>query len=105
MIPFFYLASVCPLFLLLTQAGGGDLLGSLVQFSPAAGREGRCRQMSMCVRSTRRVLARQPAVLAPSPSAASGLGSQRFAGALPGRGVPSPSAAPARAASRVSVSL
>ena len=42
-------------------------LGSLVQFSPAAGRAGRCRQMSLCVGSTRRVLAGQPAVLAPSP--------------------------------------
>ena len=42
-------------------------LGSLVQFSPAAGRAGRGRQMSLCVGSTRRVLARQPAVLAPSP--------------------------------------
>ena len=31
--------------------------GSLVQFSPAAGRAGRCRQMSLCVGSTRRVLA------------------------------------------------
>ena len=42
-------------------------IGSLVQFSPAAGRVGRCRQMSLCVGSTRRVLARKPAVLAPSP--------------------------------------
>ena len=39
----------------LTQEGGGDLLGSLVQFSPAAGRVGRCRQMSLWVGSTRRV--------------------------------------------------
>ena len=30
-------------------------LGSLVQFSPAAGRAGRRRQMSLCVGSTRRV--------------------------------------------------
>ena len=30
-------------------------LGSLVQFSPAVGRAGRCRQMSLCVGSTRRV--------------------------------------------------
>ena len=30
-------------------------LGSLVQFSPAAGRAGRCRQVSLCVGSTRRV--------------------------------------------------
>ena len=42
-------------------------LGSLVQFSPAVGRAGRCRQMSLCVGSTRRVLAGQPAVLAASP--------------------------------------
>ena len=42
-------------------------LGSLVQFSPAAGRGGRCRQMSLCVGSTHRVLAKQPAVLVPSP--------------------------------------
>ena len=42
-------------------------LGSLVQFSPAAGRAGRCRQMSLCVGSTRRVLAKQPAVLGASP--------------------------------------
>ena len=42
-------------------------LGSLVQFSPAEGRAGRCRQMSLCVGSTRRLLAKQPAVLVPSP--------------------------------------
>ena len=30
-------------------------LGSLVQFSPAAGRAGRCRQISLCVDSTRSV--------------------------------------------------
>ena len=42
-------------------------LGLLVQFSPAAGRAGCCRQMSLCMGSTRRVLARQPEVLAPSP--------------------------------------
>ena len=42
-------------------------LGSLVQFSPAAGRAGRCRQMSLCVGSTRRVLAKQPAVWGASP--------------------------------------
>ena len=35
-------------------------LGSLVQFSPAAGRAGLCRQMSLCVGSLRRVLAGQP---------------------------------------------
>ena len=87
-------------------------LGSLVQFSPAAGRAGRCRQMPPCVGSTRRALARQPAVLAPSPrvlraflSVASGQGSQRFACALPGRGAPFPSAAPACAAGGVSGSL
>ena len=44
-------------------------LGSLVQFSPAAGRAGRCRQMSLCMGSTCRVLARQPEVLAASPRA------------------------------------
>ena len=32
-------------------------LGSRVQFSPAAGRAGRCRQTSLCVGSTHRVLA------------------------------------------------
>ena len=42
-------------------------LGSLVQFSPAAGRAGRWRQMSPCMGSTRRVLAGQPAVLGASP--------------------------------------
>ena len=41
-------------------------LGSLDQFSPAAGRAGRCRQMSLCVGSTRRFPARQPEVLAAS---------------------------------------
>ena len=30
-------------------------LGSLIQFSPAVGRAGRCRQISLCVGSTRRV--------------------------------------------------
>ena len=52
-------------------------LGSLAQFSPAAGRAGRCRQMSLCVGSTRRALARQPRRaaraargLVPSPQAA-----------------------------------
>ena len=44
-------------------------LGSLVQFSPAAGRAGRCRQMSLCVGSTLRVLGKQPAVLGASPHA------------------------------------
>ena len=33
-------------------------LGLLVQFSPAAGRAGCCKQMSLCVGSTRRVSAR-----------------------------------------------
>ena len=85
-------------------------LGSLVQFSPAAGRAGRCRQMSLCVGSTRRVLAGQPEAWhplpgcgAPFPSAESGPGSQRL-GAL-STGAPCPSAAPARAAGRVSGSL
>ena len=32
-------------------------LGSLVQFSPATGRAGHCRQISLCVDSTHRVLA------------------------------------------------
>ena len=32
-------------------------LGSLVEFSPTAGRAGRCRQTSLCVGSTPRVLA------------------------------------------------
>ena len=126
-------------------------LGSLVQFSPAAGRAGRCRQKSLCVGSSRRVLAKQPAVLgttprvlrafslrgerlgwpevcarsprvrrafslrdewrgqpeawcplhghaAPFPSATSGPGSRRLAG-------PPPSAAPERAAGRLSSSL
>ena len=44
-------------------------LGSLVQFSPAAGRAGSCRQMSLCVGSSRRILAGQPEVLAASPLA------------------------------------
>ena len=42
-------------------------LGSLVQFSPATGRAGRCRQTSLCVDSIRCVPARQPEVLAASP--------------------------------------
>ena len=42
-------------------------LGSLVQFSPGAGRAGLCRQLSLCVGSTCRVLAKQPAVLGSSP--------------------------------------
>ena len=44
-------------------------LGSLVQFSPGAGRAGRCRQKSLCVGSTRCALAGQPAVLGASPRA------------------------------------
>ena len=32
-------------------------LGSIVQFSPGAGRAGRCRQLSLCVDSAHRVLA------------------------------------------------
>ena len=40
-------------------------LALLVQFSPAAGRAGLCRQMSLCVGSTRPVLARQPEVWRP----------------------------------------
>ena len=53
-------------------------LGSLVQFSPGAGRAGRCRQLSLCVGSTGRVLAGQPEAwrplhgcAAPPPSTAS----------------------------------
>ena len=64
-------------------------LGSLVQFSPAAGRAGRCRQMSLCVGSTRRVLAGQPEAWR----------------SLHRRAASFPSAAPARAAGRVSGSL
>ena len=66
------MASVCPLFGVLisalTQAGGDDLLFMFVSLVQSrCGRAGLCRQMSLCVGSTRRVLARQPAVLAPSP--------------------------------------
>ena len=42
-------------------------LGPLVQFSPAAGRAGRCRQTSLCVGSTRRV----PATLGLPPTGVS----------------------------------
>ena len=42
-------------------------LRSLVQFSPAAGRAGRCREMSLCVGSTRRV----PATLGLPPTGVS----------------------------------
>ena len=47
-------------------------LGLLDQFSPAAGRAGRCRQISLCVGSTRRVpvtlglLRSEVSVLSPS---------------------------------------
>ena len=34
-------------------------LGSLVQFNPATGRAGHCRQISLCVDRTHRVLATQ----------------------------------------------
>ena len=64
-------------------------LGSLVQFSPAAGRAGLCRQLSLCVGSTGCVLAGQPEVWHPFHR----------------RTAPFPSAAPARAAGRVSGSL
>ena len=87
-------------------------LGSLVQFSPAAGRAGRCRQMSLCVGSTRSVLARQPAVLAPSPRVLRALslrgeqlGRPEVWRPVHRRAAPFPSAAPARAAGRVSGSL
>ena len=66
-------------------------LGSLAQFSPAAGRAGRCRQMSLCVGITRRALARQPRQAA---RAARGL-----------RALPSPSVAPARRRSGLRKSL
>ena len=87
-------------------------LGSLVQFSPAAGRAGRCRQMSLCVGSTRCVLAGQPAVLAPSPRV---LHAFSLRGVRPGqpevwrpfpwRGAPFPSTAPARHRSGLRKSL
>ena len=151
-------------------------LGSLVQFSPAAGRAGRCRRVSLCVgsspvfrphwvcpaqgclcfppstllrllaavygagpalsavpvfRSSTKVriplrprfvsspasvvqaarglgalsLEEGPLLSASFPSAASSPGSQRLARTLPRCGTPFPSAAPARAAGRVSGSL
>ena len=53
-------------------------LGSLAQFSPGAGRAGRCRQLSLCVGSTGRILAGHPEAwrslhgrAAPPPSTAS----------------------------------
>ena len=55
-------------------------LGSLVQFSPAAGRAGRCRQLSLCEGSTGRVLVGQPEAWR----------------SFHGRAAPPPSAAPAR---------
>ena len=80
-------------------------LGSLEQFSPAAGTAGRCRQMSPCMGSTRRVLAGQPAVLGAFPRArrAFSLRGERPRQLeawrpLPWHGAPFPSAAPARAA-------
>ena len=42
-------------------------LGLLVQFSPAAGRVGRYRQLLLCMGSIRRAPPRQPEVLAASP--------------------------------------
>ena len=120
---------------------------SLVQvrwFIPAAGRAGRCRQISLCVGSTHSVpgtvglphsrLCALPVYAAQAPSCSiwsgpcvacgssfqvlhksagsvapafcvfpglCGSGSQRLGRTLPGCGVPFPSAAPARAASRV----
>ena len=64
-------------------------LGSLVQFSPAAGRARRCRQLSLCVGSTGRVLATQPEAWH----------------SLHGRAAPPPSAAPARCRSGLRKSL
>ena len=123
-------------------------LGSLVQFSPAAGRAGCCRQISQCVGSTLRVsatlglprtgvsvlspstLLRLPAALdgaGPAlsavpvfrsstkarirlrlrfvPSPASAVQAARGLAPSPRCGAPFPSAAPARAAGRVSGSL
>ena len=60
-------------------------LVSLVQFSPAAGRAGRCRELSLCVGSTRRVLAGQPEVWRPlhgcaAPFPSAGRSARRRAG-------------------------
>ena len=54
----FCLPSLWCLISALTQTQAGEVisyLGSLVQFSPATGRAGRCRQTSLCVDSTPRV--------------------------------------------------
>ena len=71
-------------------------LGSLVQFSPGAGRAGLCRELSLCVGSLRRVLAGQPEAwralstgtprpLPPRPQRAAGGSLQTGTGAgLPG---------------------
>ena len=132
------LFAVCSVSNFRPDTGGAEVisyLGSLVQFSPAAGRAGRCRQMSLCVGSPRRVLAKQPAVLAASPRVlrAFSLHGERLGrpevcvrsplarcafslrGERPwqpeawrplhGRAAPFPSAAPARADRRVSGSL
>ena len=87
-------------------------LGSLVQFSPAAGRAGRCRQKSLCVGSTRRVLAKQLAVLGAFPRVLRAFslrgerpGQPGVWRPLHGHAAPFPSAAPARAAGQVSGSL
>ena len=124
-------------------------LGSLVQFSPAAGRAGCCRQISLCVGNTLRVPATLglpryrgvcafPVYTAQAPRCSiwsgpcvecgssfqllhnsadslapefcvfpglSGSDSQGLGRPLPGCGAPPPSAAPARAADRVSGSL
>ena len=85
-------------------------LGSLVQLSPAAGRAGRCRQMSLCVGSTRCVPARQPVLEASlrvwCTFSLSGerLRQPEVWSPLHGRAAPFPSAAPARPG-RVSGSL
>ena len=79
-------------------------LGSLVQFSPATGRAGRCRQTSLCVGSTRRVPATRGlprtgvSVLSPSallrlPAALYGAGPALSA--VPGFGSSTDSVAPA----------
>ena len=87
-------------------------LGSLVQFSPAAGRAGPCRRMSPCMGSTRRVPARQPAVLGASLRVLRAFSLRRERLGWPeawrplhGHAAPFPSTAPARAAGQVSGSL